>query len=550
MNMNHVNLLKTKSRKNYSPETKCDLNKPKAKNFKEKSLAVAETKASVAAAKLGIHDRLYRPSIHFTPSQGFMNDPNGLVFDGQNYHLYYQHNPFAPFAGNVHWGHAISKDLYNWQDKPDAIDETAEGQAFSGSAVYDRHNSSGLFSGGKEGGLVAIFTRSLPEKQSQYVAYSKDGGDHFIDYAKNPVLDVGSSSFRDPKVLWHAPSNKWIMIVSHARAHKLSFYGSYDLLTWMHLSDFGPEGAFAVDYECPAMAEIKVEGGKAGETRWVLFLSINPGAQLGGSSTEYFIGHFDGERFIPEDKQIRMTDFAKECYALQTYNDMPCGASTYIAWMSNWQYTEEVPTQTWRGAMTLPRQMVLKRDEYGDLRLVQTPYGLEALRQAPVQFDVHYFNSGDSKKVALPGNKPIELLLDVTLENLADVHYKNNKWLPPRFSVTFSNKAGEEFSIGVDAIYNQLWLDRSKLRGFDNPFFTGQFSASLPQDVRSFQLRIILDGSTLEIYANGGMVVGTALVYPDQALETVTLSASNVSARVENAALYPLKKTMNRVTLD
>lgn len=523
-------------------------------NNQNGNIKISSKKQTGISGSPSFHDRLYRPSLHFTPAQGFMNDPNGLVHDGQNFHLYYQYDPFASFAGNVHWGHALSKDLYHWQDQPIAINETKEGQAFSGSAVNDRHNHSGLFpktgSTASKGGLVAIFTRSTDEKQSQYVAYSTDGGKHFSDYAGNPVLDVGSTSFRDPKVFWHMQSQKWVMVVSHARAHKLSFYGSYDLLSWMHLSDFGPEGAFAVDYECPGLAEIRVEGGKAGETRWVLFLSLNPGAPLGGSSTAYFIGHFDGERFIPEDKQFRMTDFAKECYALQTYNDMPSGDAVYLAWMSNWQYTEEVPTESWRGAMTLPRQMTLKRDEYGDLRLVQIPYGLEALRLPSLPLDLPYFTSGETVEIALPFRQPFELVLDVAMEEIPKEHIHENRWCPPRFSLTFANKAGETLSIGVDAIYNQLWLDRSKLRGFENPFFTGQFSASLPQDVRSFQLRVILDGSTVEIYANGGMLVGTALIYPDQPLETLIFKAENLSARISQAALYPLQKTMDRITLD
>lgn len=515
----------------------------------ESSKQVARMTQALETKALPFHDRLYRPSLHFTPNQNFMNDPNGLVYDGQYFHLYYQYSPFSPFAGNVHWGHAISRDLYHWQDKPIAINQTKAGQAFSGSAVYDHSNSSGLFPKKDKGGLVAIFTRSTSENQSQYVASSIDDGEHFSDYVNNPVLDVGSTSFRDPKVFWHAPSQKWVMVVSHARAHKLSFYGSYNLLDWMHLSDFGPEGLFAVDYECPGLAEIRIEGSQTGETRWVLFLSINPGAPLGGSSTEYFIGHFDGERFTPEDKLIRMTDFAKECYALQTYNDMPGGDAVYLAWMSNWQYTEEVPTQTWRGALTLPRQMTLRYDEYGDLRLVQLPYGLEALRQPSLPLDLPYFSSGTTSEIALPMGKAFELIMDVSLENIPDTHVHDNQWFPPRFSVTFSNKSDEKLSIGVDAIYNQLWLDRSQLKGFDNPFFTGQFSASLPQDVRNFQLRIILDGSTLEIYANGGMLVGTALIYPDKPLETLTFKAENLSARVKNAALYPLEKTMNRLTL-
>lgn len=617
-------------------------------------------------------DRLYRPGLHFTPPKGFMNDPNGLIFDGTYYHLYYQYNPFGSYAGHVHWGHAVSTDLYSWYDMPAAIQETSAGEAYSGCVVLDRDNKSGLFpprtkdnpepgalpstteraekaigkvlqQAGKpsvspeigavtkevldgsrateemtrtalarpkhpsllssvgasvarvvkhgmpgqhsemgmtasppdlvsaiqpsmlpldqlsaglsgmppmDGGLVAIYTRATPQRQTQYVGWSPDGGGHFIDYEGNPVLDIGHNSFRDPKVLWHEPSGKWVMVVVRARDHKVSFYGSFDLLRWMHLSDFGPAGLFGVDYECPGLIELDVEGDNTGDPlgarRWVLFVSVNPGGPQGGSATQYFVGQFDGERFIPEDTVVGFTDFAKDSYALQTYADMPGQAQVYFAWLNNWQYCEEVPNKAWRGTMTLPRQIVLRRDEAGWLRLVQRPYGLEAFREKEIPFTITRLAPQTSEHVALPYGQAVELLVDVTIEDRGSDQPDGDQGRSGRFVITFSNAAGESLSIGFDAFSSQLWLDRSNLRGFSHPFFTGSFSTPLVPGSKRFSLQIVLDASTLEIFANDGMSVGTALIYPLSPFETLNMQVTNAAARINHVFLYPLTRTIIR----
>lgn len=564
-------------------------------------------------------DVLYRPTIHFTPSTGFMNDPNGLIFDGHYYHLYYQYNPYAPYAGHVHWGHAVSTDLYHWQDLPTAIEETEAGEAYSGCAVLDRDNRSGLFpprtsqnpqpgaatTAAQEaaqdlapelqkgrpvdltaserevlgieppkdglfhelphpvaedispapmdtgfppmaGGLVALYTRATPQRQTQYVAWSPDGGQSFIDYTKNPVLDIGHNSFRDPKVLWHSDSGKWVMVVVRARDHKVSFYGSFDLLHWMHLSDFGPAGVIGVDYECPSLIEVPVEGEGKNDTRWVLFVSVNPGGPQGGSITQYFVGHFDGERFEPEDTVVGLTDFAKDSYALQTYENMPGGVKTYFAWLNNWQYCEEVPNKKWRGTMTLPRQIVLIRDEAGWLRLVQNPYRLEALRLKALPFNKKRLPQQSSTQVAIPVMQAIEVLLDVTIEDRGTVDPDGDQGRSGRFAAIFSNRQGESLSIGFDAFSSQMWLDRSNLHGFNHPFFTGSFSSPLVPGSKRFKWRIILDASTLEVFANDGMSVGSALVFPTNPLEALTLQVTNAAATLHHVEIFPLRATMNR----
>ncbi|NHN84203.1 glycoside hydrolase family 32 protein [Acetobacter musti] len=483
-------------------------------------------------------DTLYRPTVHFTPVTGFMNDPNGLVFDGVQYHLYYQYDPFAPYAGRVHWGHATSSDLLHWQDQPVAIPETKDGEAYTGCAVIDEHNATGLFPPG-EGGIVALYTRASPVRQAQFLAISRDRGLTFTEYEHNPVLDIGSNSFRDPQVQFHRPTNQWVMVVARARLHQIAFYASIDLIHWVHLSDFGPSGLFGVDYECPNLIEIAVEGGGS---RWVLFVSVNPGGPAGGSITQYFVGQFDGTRFIPDDTVIGLTDFAKDAYALQVYNNMPRDEAVSVAWLGNWQYCQELPTRSWRGAMTVPRSMTLRRDFAGWLRLAQQPRGLEAVRGAPLPFPVHRLAAGASAQVVLPAGVALDLTMSVTVDERPANLPLGDKGRTGRFIIVFGNDDGETLTIGFDAFSGQLWLDRDNLHGFAQPFFTGEFSTVLNPDDRHFSVRIILDASTLEIFANGGLSVGTALIYPAAPLDFLRLETSGAGATVESLELYPLRK--------
>ncbi|AQS87645.1 levanase [Neoasaia chiangmaiensis NBRC 101099] len=489
-------------------------------------------------------DIFYRPTIHFTPTIGFMNDPNGLVFDGTNFHLYYQYDPFAPYAGHVHWGHATSNDLLHWQDQPIAIPETKDGEAFTGCAVIDRTNASGLFENA-QGGMAALYTRASSHRQAQYLAISHDNGQTFTEHAHNPVLDIGSNSFRDPQVIFHEPTKQWVMVVAKSRLHQIAFYASIDLAHWVHLSDFGPSGLFGVDYECPNLIEVPLEGGGR---RWVLFVSVNPGGPTGGSITQYFVGEFDGTRFIPDDTVIGLTDFAKDAYAMQVYSNMPQDEAVSIAWLGNWQYCQELPTQSWRGAMTLPRTMTLKRDFAGWIRLAQTPRHIETLRGTAIPFATRRIAAGSSAQVALPPGTAIELAMSVTVDERPHDLPLGDKGRTGRFIIVFGNEQGETLTIGFDAFSGQLWLDRNDLKGFAQPFFTGQFSTVLNPDDRHFDIRVILDASTLEIFANGGLSVGTALIFPAGPLDFLRLEASGAAATVESLSLYPLKKTMPRDT--
>jgi levanase len=462
---------------------------------------------SITSAQRNAGPDRFRPQIHYSPAKGFMNDPNGLIFHRGEYHLFYQHNPFEAKAGHVHWGHAVSPDLVRWRELPIALGETAAGQAFSGSAVYDRDNMSKLFPSGA-GGLVVIYTRASDTKQVQEIATSTDRGRTFTGYPGNPVLDVGSASFRDPKVLWHAPSRRWVMVVVRSREHRVMFYTSPDLKRWSEVGSFGHAGLLGIDYECPDLVEVPVEGGG---TRWVLFVSINPGAPLGGSAVQYFVGTFDGRRFEAEGGATRLADFGQDFYALQTFANVD-GSPVAIAWMSNWLYCNDVPASPSRGAMTLPRRLTLLR-RAGDWRLLQMPVPLDTVAGAAILSGSRPRCTGTLAGAALPPGDAIEVALRFEADPGTIL------------SVRLFNAAGEILIASFDAgTYPGFVVDRSGTRGFRHRYMVDRAIWAAPQGTTATDMRLIIDRSSIELFGMNGEASGTMLQYfasPPDRLEVV-----------------------------
>lgn len=243
----------------------------------------------------------FRPQFHFTPERNWMNDPNGMVYYDGEFHLFYQYNPFGDKWGHMSWGHAVSRDLVHWEHLPVALYEEDGVMIFSGSAVVDWDNTSGF---GREGEppLVAIYTGHYTEKplQNQHIAFSNDRGRTWTKYSGNPVLDIGARDFRDPKVIWHKPTAKWVMTVALPTERKIRFYGSPNLKDWTLLSEFGPAGAVKGIWECPDLFPVTVENDQIINQRWVLIVNIGGNSVAGGSGCQYFIGEFDGVRFVED----------------------------------------------------------------------------------------------------------------------------------------------------------------------------------------------------------------------------------------------------------
>lgn len=341
-----------------------------------------------------------RPLVHLTPNKGWMNDPNGLFYDSEAsiWHAYYQYNPNDNVWGlPLYWGHATSEDLTVWEDHGAAIaPQNDESGAFSGSIIIDANNTSGFFNDSTKPAqrIVAFYTEHNATTESQYAAYSLDGGFTFEQYEHNPVLDIGSDQFRDPKVFWHEESERWVMTLALSQEYTIQIFTSENLKDWELQSNFSHHGILGYQYECPGLAKVRVErdiplnvtsNGKTNlttqddgaEYKWVMFLSINPGSPAGGSVNEYFIGDFDGKTFTPQDSAARIVDHGKDFYALQTFTNAPNGDTIGIAWASNWDYCAFVPTEAWKSSMSIARNFTVRpynpNPQSTELNLYSTP---------------------------------------------------------------------------------------------------------------------------------------------------------------------------------
>ena len=459
-----------------------------------------------------------RPQYHFTPNTGWMNDPNGLVYNNGVYHLFYQYYPHATVWGPMHWGHATSIDMAHWEHQPIALFPDENGLIFSGSAVVDKENTSGF---GEDGvvPLVAIFTYHLMEGekagrddfQTQGIAYSLDNGVSWTKYDGNPVLpNEGVRDLRDPKVFWHEDTKSWIMALvagDHAK-----FYRSKNLKQWDNISDFGlGQGAHGGVWECPDLFPLQVEGTK--EEKWVLIISIGGGGPNGGSGTQYFIGDFDGTTFTSEQEDYKWLDWGTDNYAGVTYNHAPDGERIFIGWMSNWQYALATPATTWRSAMTLPRKLKLKK--HGDHYILNN-YPLESidLLSSPAINQNFELASGTAQSVELDG------------ENQKKISFKASNI---DFKVSLSNASGEKVSLIYDKASNLMMLDRTQ-SGATN--FNYEFGNKLQYMImgeiqEDFEVDIYLDRSSVETFINRGQYSMTQLVFPSQPY--TNLSFENLS---------------------
>lgn len=507
--------------------------------------ALAAALASVAAGPQGFYMEPFRPQYHYTPEKNWMNDPNGMVFYEGEYHLFYQYNPAGDKWGHMSWGHAVSPDMVHWTHLPLALAEADNVMIFSGSAVVDWKNSSGF---GKDGRppLVAVYTgfRTTDRVQFQCIAYSNDKGRTWTKYSGNPVIDINSMDFRDPKVQWHDATRRWIMTVSLSAQHKVRFYGSDNLKAWTLLSEFGPAGATGGVWECPDLFELPLPG--TNDKRWVLVVNMNPGSVAGGSGGQYFIGRFDGTQFVADrdslipprpgrsaSESAHWFDYGPDYYAAVSWSDVPAsdGRRLWLGWMSNWEYGGDVPTSPWRSAMSIPREVGLSRTAEG-IRLVQKPAReVESLR------DRHFaFKSGDVseanawlKERHVQGDQ-LELMVEFA----------------PRSSGTEGVKVltsdTEATVIGVDRQRGRAFVDRTQSGNVTfHQKFSGVYDAPLAVHDGRVKLHLFVDASSVEVFVNDGERVFTSLVYPSAASRGVELFGSMTSARITSLNVWTLK---------
>ena len=481
----------------------------------------------------------HRPQFHFTPPAKWMNDPNGMVYFKGEYHLFYQHYPDSSVWGPMHWGHAVSKDLVHWQQLPIALYPDSLGCIFSGSVVVDEKNTSGFGKKGSESPLVAIFTyhnfdgekAKTNDFQSQGIAYSLDKGRTWTKYAQNPVLKSPNiRDFRDPKVFWHAASQRWVMTL--AVADRIRFYVSKNLKDWTLGSEFGAvEGSHGGVWECPDLFPMKVVG--ADKTKWVLIVNIGNGAANGGSGTQYFVGDFDGKTFKndnPTDKTL-FFDYGKDNYAGVTWSNNPDGRRLFLGWMSNWQYATKVPTEAWRSAMTVPRELGLHPTAAG-LRLFQKPVReLKVLRGAVSS--ILEMTIKDSKII---DNQSVtkEIALTFDLSKTAST--------ATTLGVVLSNSKNEHVEIGYDAAAKQFFTDRTE--GGKSAFskdFTGRHVAPRLSDNSILKMHILIDVSSVELFADDGSVAITTIFFPTEDFKTTQIFSKNGIAKLLKGQVWTLR---------
>jgi levanase/fructan beta-fructosidase len=440
-----------------------------------------------------------RPLLHFTPERNWMNDPNGLIYYKGKYHLFYQHNPLANVWGNMSWGHAVSEDLITWNEQAVAISSDETHAIFSGSAVVDYFNTTG-FGSLKNPPMVAIYTAHKHDDshQVQCLAYSLDEGQTWVKYGANPVLDLGMDHFRDPKVSWDRTTESWLMSVVKPKEQKVSFYNSKNLKEWRYLSDFGPAGAVDGDWECPDLFPLAVDGDE-NKIKWVLLISINPGGLTGGSGTQYFIGNWNGKEFTADEGGTRWVDYGRDNYAGVTFNDAPNGRCIFIGWMNNWDYAKDFPTAPWRGSMTLPRELALVSKD-GKLSLIANPV-------------IELENYLEEK---LSAGNDAELLEIKTSVLTGDG--KSTK-----IRVTGDNDNFFEF--GYDAKSKSIFVDRS--HAWQEIESTYIHSAPITGNEKILDINVIVDRSSVEIFAAGGTYVLTDLIFLTGANRSVTFEIAD-----------------------
>jgi fructan beta-fructosidase len=479
----------------------------------------------------------YRPQFHFSPREHWTNDPNGLVYFEGEYHLFYQFNPFGDVWGHMSWGHAVSRDLLHWRELPVALPEENGIMIFTGSTVVDEHNTSGSCLDGKPC-LVAVYTGHTPEAagrpalQTQNLACSNDRGRTWTKYRANPVLNLNASDFRDPNVFWSDTARRWVMAVALPNDHKVLFYGSSNLKNWEKLSEFGPAGATGGQWECPTMVELPVDGTQ--RTRWVLKVGLNPGGLQGGSGEQYFVGTFDGSRFRNDNPTFTTlwTDYGKDCYCALTFNGMERRDDpVMIGWMSNWQYADKVPTKPWRGQMTVPRSLALSALPEG-IRLVQKP--VEAVARLR------------DKHVEWHGTSPVELNHVLQTEHGSSFELQTAVARVGEATIGWKLLAvgGAFTEVGYDGARNELFVDRthSGVTGFSRDFPV-RTAAPLAIGDAPLSMTILVDRSTIEVFAQGGRIAVTNLAYPPAGAQAIQFYSRGEQTGQITVDLWSLRST-------
>ncbi len=527
-------------------------------NLKKNAIALSKMKLSNNWDV--VNTDYYRPIYHHTPSYGWMNDANGLVYKDGEYHLYFQYNPYGSKWGNMHWGHAVSSDMLHWKELSPAIARDTLGHIFSGSSVIDKDNCAGF---GKNA-IIAFYTSASDKNgQIQCMAYSNDNGSTFTKYSDNPILTPfdGLANFRDPKVFWYAPKKAWYMIVSADK--EMRFYRSHNLTDWTYISAFGKGfGAQPNQFECPDFFPLTVNG----KQKYVMIVNINPGCLFGGSATEYFVGDFDGNTFRCDDKPevAKFLDFGKDHYATVTFSNTD-NRVIAVPWMSNWQYANVTPIKQYRGANALPRELSLF-EKNGETYMAANviPEMRNLRKQTRTIADMQIEGTKNVQNLFNNNDGAFEIETDITPGNasVAGLNIYNDK--------------GEKAKIYIDLKAGKIVMDRTESgltdfgklaephdieKEFDlhehkgtntpmrqvnsinykNDFALGTWAPLNLCDGNTYHLDIFVDKCSIEIFVNGGRIAMTNLVFPTKPYNNISFFSEGSNAKIANTKVYKLE---------
>ncbi|MFN7929480.1 MAG: glycoside hydrolase family 32 protein [Blastocatellia bacterium] len=483
----------------------------------------------------------WRPKYHFTPPSYWMNDPNGLVFYQGEYHLFYQHNPLGLTSEHKSWAHAVSTDLVRWQHLGVALPEENGRQMYSGSVVVDVNNTSGLCqnpSATDKSCLVAIYTAHTPTKEAQHIAFSNDRGRTWTKYAGNPVVDISAQDFRDPKVFWHAATKQWVMVVAMPKEKKVRLYGAANLKAWKMLSEFGPAGVTEGVWECPDLFELPIEGSRTNK-RWVLVVSTSAGSAAGGSGVQYFVGTFDGVKFTNDNAPTTklLLNYGKDLYAAVTWSDIAPsdGRRILLGWMTNLQYASRQPTAPWRGMLSVPRVLTLRKTGEG-VRLQQQPIAeLQTLREKQVSYGSRQVVEG----MPLLASEGVS---GDALEIIAEFEIGKAK----EFGFVLRAQKEQKTIVGYDVVKKELFIDRNQAgeSDFAPDNFPGRHAVTLSPDGKKIRLQILLDRTSVEVFGNDGIVTLTDTIFPEPASVKAEIYVREGKVRLEALDVWRLKSAL------
>ncbi|WP_323374375.1 GH32 C-terminal domain-containing protein [Paenibacillus sp. JNUCC31] len=487
----------------------------------------------------------YRPQYHYSPIRGSASDPNGLIYYEGEYHLFHQ-------DGGT-WAHAVSSDLINWKRLPIALPWNDQGHVWSGSAIADLNNASGLFSDSGGKGLIAYYTSHHPDKpggnQRIGLAYSTDQGRNWKYAEDRPIVidnpgkkgdDPGSWDFRDPKVVRDEDNNRWIMVVSGG--DHIRFFTSTNLLDWTLTDNFG-YGDYVRGgvWECPDLIQLPVDG--TGQRKWVLMISTGANPKTQGSDAEYFVGQLTADGKFLNDYpagQVLRTDFGKEFYASMSFANMPDQRKVMLAWMTNWDYPFEFPTSSWKGQLTIPREVSLRTTDEG-VRLVQTPITeLQTLR--------HDLYSAQQMLVGPKSKNMLDGLTAGAYEIEAEVEIPANSPVT-EFGFQLRKREGQKTTVGYSVNKQNLFVDRTTSGDVSfSDLFTKVHEAPLQPENQKVKLRIFVDESSVEVFGNDGKVVFSDVIFPDPAGRAMSFYSLGGEVKVSSMKVHALDNIWRKST--